>query len=94
MAGFLNAWKIFSRKPKPNIQIKKEEEIIYWTRLPLHPYLQLFAKGLYIKGLEKPRLVELTGAGFNYAWTTTKAAAPCVEARLVDYIKGICSHGS
>ena len=32
--------------------------------------------------------------GFNHAWTTTQASAPCVEARQDDYIKGICSPGS
>ena len=36
----------------------------------------------------------MTGAGFNHAWTTTKASAPCVEARKDEYIKGICSPGS
>ena len=33
------------------------------------------------KGLERPHLIGLAGAGFNHAWTTTKASAPCVEAR-------------
>ena len=46
------------------------------------------------KGLERPRLIGLAGAGFNHAWTTTKASAPCVEAIRDDYIKGICFHES
>ena len=46
------------------------------------------------KGLERPCLIGLPGAGFNHAWTTTKASAPCVEAGQDDYIKGICSPGS
>ena len=33
------------------------------------------------KGLERPRLIGSTGAGFYHAWTTTKASAPCMEAR-------------
>ena len=36
----------------------------------------------------------LAGAGFNHAWTTTKASAPCVESRKDEFIKGICSPGS
>ena len=43
------------------------------------------------KGLERPSLIGLTGAGLNHAWTTTKASAPCVKARQDNYIKGICS---
>ena len=31
--------------------------------------------------------MELTGAGFNIAWTSTKAFALKVEARQDDYIK-------
>ena len=33
------------------------------------------------------QIMELTGAGFNIAWTTTKAFALKVEARQDDYIK-------
>ena len=39
-------------------------------------------------------LIALGGAGLSDAWTTTKASAPCVEARQVGYIKGIYSLGS
>ena len=49
---------------------------------------------LTTKGLEKQRLIGLRGAGFNCALTTTKASAPCVEARQDEYIKGICSPGA
>ena len=47
------------------------------------------------KGLERPHLIGLAGAGFNHALTTTKASAPCVvKARQDDNIKGKCSPGS
>ena len=46
------------------------------------------------KGLERPHLTALAGAGFIYTWTTIKASAPCVKARRDDYIEGICSPGS
>ena len=39
------------------------------------------------KGQEGPHLRELTGAGFNIAWTTTRALALQVEARQDDFIK-------
>ena len=35
-----------------------------------------------------------TGVGFNHAWTTTKASAPCVEAIQDYFMKGKCSPGS
>ena len=41
------------------------------------------------KGLERQPLIGLAGAAFNHAWTSTKASAPCMEARQEDYIKGI-----
>ena len=44
--------------------------------------------GAVHKGLQRPRLIELAGAGFNDASRTIKASAACVEARQVDYIKG------
>ena len=39
------------------------------------------------KGQERPLPIELTGAGFNIAWITTKAFALKVEARQDDYNK-------
>ena len=61
-----------------------EENNVYWWKnrilLPCN-----------CKGLERPRLIVLTGAGSNHAWTTTKASAHSVEPRRDDYIKGICS---
>ena len=39
------------------------------------------------KGQERPHIIELKGAGFNIAWTTTKAFDLNVEARQDDYIK-------
>ena len=36
-------------------------------------------------GLVLEHLIALGGAGFNDAWTKTKASAPCVEARQ-DYL--------
>ena len=47
-----------------------------------------------VQGLERQRLIVLTGAGFNHALSTRKASACCVEARRDDFIKGICSQGS
>ena len=35
------------------------------------------------KGLERPRLIGLTGVEFKHAWTTTKACASCVEAIMM-----------
>ena len=49
---------------------------------------------MWCKGRQRLRLIELAVAAFNHAWTTTKAYAACVEAKQVDYIKGICSPGS
>ena len=46
------------------------------------------------KGLVSINSIALTGAGFNDACIKIKASDPCVEARLDDYIKGVCSHGS
>ena len=45
----------------------------------------------YCKGLERPRLIGLTGDGLNYAWTTKIASAPSVEQGQDDYIKETCS---
>ena len=49
---------------------------------------------MLLSRLERPHLIRLTGAGFNFAWTTTKASAPSVETRQDEYIKEICSPGS
>ena len=56
----------------------------------LHSFVAIYLA----KGLERPRLIGLAGAGFKHAWIPTKASASCVEARQDDYIKGIWSPGS
>ena len=38
--------------------------------------------------LPRPRLIGMIGDGFDDALTTTKSAAPCVEAKQDDYTKG------
>ena len=47
----------------------------------------------FCKGLQRPRLIALAGAGSNNTWTTTESSEAWVEARQDDYIKGICSPG-
>ena len=46
------------------------------------------------KGLVLEDLLKLGGAGFNGAYTTTKASAPCMEAGRDNFTKGLCLPGS
>ena len=64
---------------KFNLMISVGRGYRHVPNVPHGPY-----KLPYVKGMEKPRLIGLTEAGFNDAWTSTKTSALSGEPRQVD----------